>query len=122
MRLSEIRTLKVELDDLFSQPNWREVIEEERTSSDFEVDNVRFISSDYIDEIWTDSLIEMIKDCYDFADTIEELPSFVAFSIDWEETANNCKVDGLGHHFNSYDGGEEEITIDGTLYHVFDNH
>jgi hypothetical protein len=116
MKLSDIRTLKEQCIDLFSQPNWREVLEEGQVSSDFEVDNVRFISSDCIDEIWTNSLIEMIKDCYDLSD----VPSFVA--IDWEHTATNCKVDGLGHHFNSYDGSEEEITIDGTLYHVFDNH
>lgn len=31
-------------------------------------------------------------------------------------------VDGYGHHFNSYDGNEEEITINGNDYIVFDNH
>ena len=102
--------------DLMSAPDYRQVIEEIQRSNDFEVDNVRFISSDIIDDVWTVSLIDQIKDCYDLSD----VPDFVA--IDWEETAENCKVDGMGHHFNSYDGGEEEITIDGTLYHVFDNH
>ena len=62
---------------------------------------VRIISEDHIDSVWTDSLIEQVKECYDLSD----VPSFVV--IDWEETAENCKIDGMGHHFNSYDGGEE---------------
>ena len=35
---------------------------------------------------------------------LSELPPFVA--VDWEQTAANCKVDGMGHHFSSYDGEE----------------
>lgn len=71
----------------------------------FEFDGVehRIIHEDYIDEIWTESLIEQIKDCYDLSD----IPSFVA--IDWEQTAENCKIDGLGHHFNYYNGSEDYI-------------
>ena len=29
--------------------------------------------------------------------------------------------DGYGHHFNHYDFSEEELWIDGIMYHVFDN-
>jgi len=69
----------------------------------------RVIAASVIDEIWTDSLIELIKDCYDLSD----VPDFVA--IDWDETAENCKIDGLGHHFSSYDGSEHESN----KYHYF---
>tara|TARA_R110002153_G_scaffold64730_2_gene173381 strand:+ start:1047 stop:1430 length:384 start_codon:yes stop_codon:yes gene_type:complete len=65
---------------------------------------VRIISSDHIDQLWTDSLIDQIKDCYD----LDSIPDFVA--IDWNETADNCKIDGMGHHFSSYDGGEHNTT------------
>lgn len=61
---------------------------------------VRVIYQDSIDKIWAESLIEQIKECYDLSD----VPSFV--EINWEKTAKNCKVDGLGHHFSSYDGEE----------------
>lgn len=61
---------------------------------------VRIISEDHIEDLWTDSLIDMIKDCYDLSD----VPSFV--EIDWEQTAANCKVDGMGHHFAGYDHEE----------------
>ena len=78
----------------------------ERKDDDFSLDlsagDVRIISKTVIDEIWTESLIEQIKDCCDLSD----IPAFVA--IDWEATAENCKMDGLGHHFNTYDGGEDE--------------
>lgn len=63
---------------------------------------VRVIDDNEIDEIWTESLIEQIKECYDLSD----VPSFV--EIDWEKTADNCKVDGMGHHFATYDGEEKE--------------
>ena len=60
----------------------------------------RLIDNSAIDEIWTKSLIEQIKECYDLSD----VPDFV--SIDWEQTATNCKDDGLGHHFAGYDHRE----------------
>jgi len=63
---------------------------------------VRIIPEDIIEELWTDSLIEQIKECYD----LSNVPSFV--EIDWEKTADNCKVDGMGHHFSGYDGSEHE--------------
>ena len=118
MRYSQVKNVIEFCNGLFSTPDYREVLDQINicNSEDFDIDGVRFISEDSIDEIWSKSLIEQIKDCYG----LSEIPSFV--SIDWEETADNCKVDGLGHHFNSYDGGEEEILIDDTLYHVFDNH
>lgn len=72
---------------------------------DFYIDDlpcgeVRLIHESEIDDIWKESLIEMIKDCYDLSD----VPSFV--EIDWEATAKNCMVDGKGHHFASYDHQE----------------
>lgn len=64
--------------------------------------DVRIIDKEESDQIWTDSLIEQTKECYD----LSNVPKFVA--IDWQKTAENCKVDGRGHHFASYDGNEHE--------------
>lgn len=63
---------------------------------------VRIMAKSTIDALWTESLIEQIKECYD----LDNMPSFI--EIDWAATAGNCKVDGLGHHFSSYDGNEYE--------------
>ena len=72
---------------------------------DFYIDSlpcgeVRIINEDKIDEIWTNGLIETVKECYQ----LPNVPDFVV--IDWEATANNCKVDGRGSHFAGYDGEE----------------
>lgn len=66
---------------------------------------VRIINKGAIDEIWHDSLIEQIKDCYDLS-ALDDLPSFISIDIDWDQTAENCKEDGLGHHFAGYDHQE----------------
>lgn len=67
----------------------------------------RLIHKSEIDEIWTESLIQQVKDCYDLS-MLDDLPSFIEVSIDWEATAENAKVDGKGHHFSSYDGQHHE--------------
>lgn len=61
---------------------------------------VRMIHEDFIDDIWSESLEELIKECYDLGN----LPHFV--EIDWDKTVDNCKVDGKGHHFAGYDHEE----------------
>lgn len=67
---------------------------------DLPAGEVRIISSDHLEELWTESLIDQIKDCYDLGG----MPEFMV--VDWDATAEACKVDGMGHHFSSYDGGE----------------
>ena len=69
---------------------------------DLSAGDVRIISKTAIDELWTESLIEQIKECYE----LDTIPDFI--EIDWDATAENCKLDGLGHHFSSYDGNEYE--------------
>lgn len=72
------------------------------TSSEFCIDllcgEIRLIHNDDIDQLWTEGLKETIQECYELPD---DLPSFIV--IDWDQTVENCKVDGLGHHFGSYD-------------------
>lgn len=62
----------------------------------------RIILNSEIEYIWESSLIEQIQECYD----LDNLPPFI--EIDWSKTAQNCMVDGKGHHFSSYDGSEFE--------------
>jgi hypothetical protein len=38
------------------------------------------------------------------------LPDWI--DINWKQTTDNVKdVDGMGHHFSSYDGSEEYVSI-----------
>lgn len=73
---------------------------------DFDGNEYRIISDSAIWEIYKEEIQQTIEDCYDLK--LDKLPDFLAWSIDWEQTAKNCYVDGYGHHFSSYDGSEIE--------------
>ena len=145
MEYSEIKAVKLFCDGLFSSPDWREVVQNVLDGEDdFEVDNVRFISDDEIDSIQEDELAcdDYVLGCFNACfladileieqDVVEAMQKAEAFEAigklvkslgrlgDLQAAYSND--DGYGHYFNSYDSGEEEITINGTLYHVFDNH
>jgi len=145
LSFSQIKEVIEFCNGLHSEPDWREVVENIVSgSNDFEVDNVRFISTDEIDQIQCD---EMESDTYilgcfnaralsdatgidqcvfeamqkaDAYDAIGKLVISLGKLSDLQQ--QYCSADGYGHHFNSYDGGEEELRVNGTMYHVFDNH
>lgn len=144
MKLSQIKAVKNFCDGLMSEPDWREVLENMIDGeSDFEVNNVRFIASDSILEVlagelqsdlyclgcfnadfiaaqcnWPTELVEAAQQ----GDVFEALGKAIADNCNMEEFAEAyASADGYGHHFNSYDFGEDEITVNGVDYHVFDN-
>jgi hypothetical protein len=88
----ELKSLMVEILDNAENDYWLEL----------EGGEVRLIHDDSIDQIWTDALIGQVKECYN----LDDIPSFI--SIDWEQTAENCKVDGMGHCFAGYDHEEHK--------------
>lgn len=144
MKLREIKRLKSFCDNLDSAPEWREVLENILSEeTDFEVSGVRFIDASEIDriqceELWDD---EYILGCFNSwflsdvlgidQDVIEAMQKAEAFeaigklikSLDKLTELQGAYVgaDGYGHHFNHYDGGEEELHINGNSYYVFDN-
>lgn len=145
MKLSTIKTIRKVCANMLSSPDWREVVAGiESESDDFEVDGVRFISDDVILETLADELgsDEYILGCFnaDFlagiigiaSDVIEAMQKVEAFEAvgklvkslgKLEEVASEyASADGYGHHFNSYDFGEVELSVGGKLYHCFDNH
>lgn len=148
MKLSQIKSLKTFCESLDSEPSWREVLQAVLYGEDdFEVDNVRFISDDSIlsvmvDEIFDDNYslgcfnadfiarnsdlnYELVRACQE-AESFEAIGKALNETMAQEEKEYFCEeyasADGYGHHFNRYDFSEEEITINGTLYHVFDSH
>lgn len=60
----------------------------------------RIISENIVDKLWEEGLKEQILGCYD----LSQVPNFVV--IDWDTTIENCKEDGKGQYFSTYDGGE----------------
>lgn len=124
-------------------PDWREVVSYiDARENDFEVDGVRFIEDEDIKSIledelssheyilgsfcpwaiadatgWPLFLVEIAQELEKYEDLGKEMTG--------EHIAELASIlvshDGYGHHFNRYDGSEEEIQIGDSFYHVFDN-
>lgn len=75
---------------------------------DFDGNEYRLIAESDIWEIYVHAIKDTVEDCYSDVINLDKVPSFIAVSIDWEQTAMNAYADGYGHQFSSYDGSEEE--------------
>ena len=140
MKYSEIKAIRKFCEGLFSTPYWPEVVCN-IGKDDFTVDNVRFIKAAEIDSIQADEMggDSYILGCFN-ARAIADATGWPVVLIEavqkgeaFEEIGKGMsreqiealqqiysRADGYGHHFNSYDFSEEEITLDGIDYYVFD--
>jgi hypothetical protein len=142
MKYTQIKQLKAFCDNLTSSPDWKEVLNEVISDSDdFEVDNVRFIKASEIDQIQQDELLSDLYclGCFNAnflsghialdADVIKAIQDAGAYEAIGKIASKEIesiqseysRLDGYGHHFNHYDFSEENITINGIEYYVFDN-
>lgn len=145
MKFSQIKAVIEFCNDQFSTPDWREVVQNIiGNESDFEVDNVRFIKADDIDSVLADELSgdAYVLGCFN-ADFISDVTGWPLALIEaaqkgeafeslgqaiinegyCEDIAEAyASADGYGHHFNGYNGEQEEITVNGVDYLIFDNH
>ena len=62
---------------------------------------IRVILSDSIESIWEEELENLLIECY-------EIPQHLENYIDYDAWVRDCKFDGMGHHFSHYDGSEYE--------------
>ena len=70
----------------------------------------------------TDIDIEVIEALQE-AEAFEALGKLIVKSCNMEEFASTfAGYDGYGHFFNTYDGSELELTVDGVDYLVFNSH
>lgn len=82
----------------------RDKIGEDDFEFEFDGNEYRIIADSAIWTIYVEEIKQIVEDCYDLK--LENIPDFVAWSIDWEQTAKNAYVDGYGHTFSTYDGSE----------------
>lgn len=75
---------------------------------DFDGNTYRIINESDIWEIYKTEIQRIVEECYSEVLKLDDIPSWIAFEIDWEQTAKNAFVDGYGHTFSGYDGSEEE--------------
>lgn len=84
----------------------RDKIGEDDFTFDFDGSEYRIISESAIWNIYVEEIRQLVENCYDLK--LNNIPDFVAWSIDWEQTAKNAYADGYGHTFSNYDGSEYE--------------
>ena len=141
MKYSQTQKL---IEAMVSAPAWREVVEKILSGGqDFEVDGVRFIHDDVILSVLADELTndEFILGCFAagciaeatgwpevLITTVQKAEAYaeIGAAMDADQVRKLAEIyssaDGFGHHFNRYDGSEEELIVDGFgLFHVFDN-
>lgn len=86
---------------------------------EFEFEGVkhRIIDDFVIYDLAVEYTEDMLKDCYyEVYKQIEEMPSCLCVSVDWEQSAKNVvDIDGYRACFNPYDHSEDEIGP----YHIF---
>lgn len=127
MKFSELKNIKSFCEQLDSSPNWKEVVNNITSfNTDFEVDNVRFISDDVILEVLTEEIFEgddyvlgyfnpnfiaqnsdlnyeLIKTCQE-SGAYEAVGKALYSTLTQDEKMSFCEeyasVDGYGHHFN----------------------
>ena len=75
------------------------------------------LRQDEIDDIWTDSLIDLADDYY-----ISELPEHLKKYFDYDKFVEDGKEDGRASHFNGYDGSTELETEDYYIYYHNQNY
>ena len=76
---------------------------------EYDGNEYRIIAENAIWDIYVEEIKNTVEDCYSDVLKLDDIPSFIEFSIDWEQTAKNAYVDGYGYTFSSYDGSELEI-------------
>src|SRR5690348_610034 len=122
MNLTDIKLIKAFCNGLFSTPDWREVVKYiESGDIEFEIDNVRFIHTDTIQEVLEDELAsdEYVLGCFnasaiadatgwpiELIEIVQEGEQYEALgkAMTGEHVAELARIyvqlDGYGHHFN----------------------
>ena len=75
------------------------------------------LRQDEIDDIWTDSLIDLADEWY-----IGELPEHLNHNFDYDKFVEDYKEGGRANHFNGYDGNTELETEDYYIYYHNQNY
>jgi hypothetical protein len=87
---------------------------EENNNNSWTVQGIDYLAGtdDEMDQAWDDELENYIDECL-------EIPESVQNYFDREKWKDDAKIDGRGHALNHYDGGEEEIKLNGVYYYAY---
>ncbi len=79
------------------------------------------LTNEEAEEKWEESLDGYIEECntpeLDKLDTLGNLQYYVSF--DEEKWKRDARMDGRGHSLSSYDGNENEETVNGETFYIY---
>jgi len=96
---------------IYCQNNLTEIDE---IDGDDETDGYMVLTDDEANEKWEASLDSYLEECI-----YPELPEVAKRYFDDEAWKRDARHDGRGHSINSYDGGEDEETVNGVTYYIY---
>ena len=94
---------------------------EELESDDYNED-YRVLTDEEADEAWEESLNSYIEECITpEIDKISEGAGNLSYYITFDEEAwkRDARMDGRGHSLSSYDGHENEETVNGITFYIY---
>lgn len=114
-------------ENLADAQTWEEFIEENCTEVEeldiedcYDVDYY-ILTDEEADQKWEESLDSYIEECItpelDKLDSLGNLQYYIKF--DEEMWKRDAKMDGRGHSLASYDGNENEETVEGTTFYIY---
>ncbi len=93
---------------------------EELEADDYSIDYMVLTDSE-ADEKWDESLDSYIEECIqpeiDKLEGLGDLQYYITF--DEEKWKRDARMDGRGHSLSSYDGNENEETIEGETFYIY---
>lgn len=92
----------------------RAILEAYKEQKDFVVElnegEYRIIHDNAIDDIFDREIRELADECYDIEGIKKKMGNVGRyFTFDYDSFVRDCRYDGYGHHFSSYDGSEESV-------------
>ena len=72
------------------------------------------VTDDEADELWEESLDNYLEECI-----YPELTGNLSSYFDDEKWKRDAKYDGRGHSLSSYDGNENEETVNGETFYIY---
>lgn len=99
--------LECDIDDL-SESKWDDKTIENGSEEYLVVDD------EEANVVWEERLESYIEECI-----LGQLPEHLQTYFDNESWMEDARMDGRGHSISSYDGGENEIEIDGETIYIF---
>jgi len=91
-----------------------EIVEVSDEAIEYENSEYLVLTDDEADEKWDDFLEDYIDECI-----LYQLPEMYRTYFDRDAWKSDAKYDGRGNSLSSYDGSENEETVNGTTYYIY---